>query len=280
MAQRVWLVTGISSGIGQALANAILKAGDQVVGTFRKQVQVDLFNQQHKGRALGVLCDTTQPQQLEHLIESALKAFGRIDVLVNNAGVGFVGAVEESSDEEIRRIFEVNVFATIKLTQLILPIFRQQKSGHVVQMSSMSGVRAIAGFGIYGASKFALEGYSEGLYYEVKPLGINVTLVEPGPFRTNFAGSSLSEAKNRLADYEPTAGKMRSYMHEETNGQQEGDPEKGAKAIVEMVQSGGQAPLRFPLGVRALKAIGDKLESVKADMEANRQVAESVVFPD
>jgi NAD(P)-dependent dehydrogenase (short-subunit alcohol dehydrogenase family) len=276
MVQRVWLVTGISSGIGQALAKAIMDAGDLVVGTFRKQDQVDLFNQQNTQQALGVLCDTTETEQLQQLIQKAIERFGRIDVLVNNAGVGFVGAVEETSEEEFRRVFDVNVFATLNLTRLILPLFRQQKRGHVVQMSSMSGILASAGFGIYNASKFALEGYSEALAQELKPLGIRVTLVELGPFRTNFAGSSLSEAKTRIDAYAETAAKMRTYF-QEVNGQQEGDPEKGAAAIVAMVAS-EKSTLRLPLGVKAIKAIELKLANVQADVNANRAVAESVVF--
>jgi NAD(P)-dependent dehydrogenase (short-subunit alcohol dehydrogenase family) len=225
---------------------------------------------------LGVLCDTTETEQLQQLIQKAIERFGRIDVLVNNAGVGFVGAVEETSEEEFRRVFDVNVFATLNLTRLILPLFRQQKRGHVVQMSSMSGILASAGFGIYNASKFALEGYSEALAQELKPLGIRVTLVELGPFRTNFAGSSLSEAKTRIDAYAETAAKMRTYF-QEVNGQQEGDPEKGAAAIVAMVAS-EKSTLRLPLGVKAIKAIELKLANVQADVNANRAVAESVVF--
>lgn len=276
MNQKIWLITGISSGLGKSLAEAVISHGDFVVGTFRQQEQADAFNNQHSETAFALPLDLTQPDQTEHVVAAIRARFGRIDVLVNNAGVGFAGAVEEASTDEVRAIFEANFFGTLRLTQAVLPLMRQQRSGHVVQMSSHSGVKGFPGFGIYSASKFALEGFSEALAAEVSPLGIRVTLVEPGPFRTDFAGRSFQEAARQLPDYEATAGAFRARM-KQVNGQQEGDPTKAAQAIMDLVSS-NNPPLRMPLGKIAVATLTAKIESVQRDLDAGREVAMQAVY--
>lgn len=253
-----------------------MQEGDFVIGTFRKQSQVEQFNKEHKNKGKAILLDIRQLDAIEEVVAQSIAAFHQIDVLVNNAGVGFVGSVEETSIEEAKEVFEINVFAALKLTQAVLPHMRQRGTGHVIQISSHGGIKAFAGFGIYNASKFALEGFSEALAAEVKPLGIKVSIVEPGPFRTNFASPSLGEAKEVIADYNATAGAFRSKL-KGVDGKQEGDPNKAATAIVEL--SNAENPtLRLPLGKVALMTIGMKLDSVKADLEQHRATAAGAVF--
>jgi NAD(P)-dependent dehydrogenase (short-subunit alcohol dehydrogenase family) len=212
MDKKIWLITGISSGLGKALAQAVMANGDFVIGTLRQPAQVEAFNRDHDGKGKAMLLDVTDHEAIEKAVAEIKDHFPRIDVLVNNAGVGFIGAVEESSLEEIRQVFEVNVFSVLKMTQEVLPLMRQQGNGHVVQISSQAGIKASAGFGIYNASKFALEGFSEALAQEVAPLGIHVSMVEPGPFRTKFAGAALGQAERVISDYDETAGAFRAKL--------------------------------------------------------------------
>ena len=278
MEKRIWFITGISSGLGKSLAQAVMGSSDFVIGTFRKQTQVDSFNKEYKGKAHAILLDVVDQFTTREAISNLITQFSRIDVLVNNAGLGFAGAIEETSMEEVRKIMEVNFFGALNITQAVLPIMRKHKSGHIVQISSHGGLTAFAGFGIYNASKFALEGFSEALAQEVAPLGIKVTMVEPGPFRTNFAGNSLGLAKNIINDYDATAGQFRNKL-KGAHQHQEGDPDKAATAIIDFVNSGNPS-LRLPLGKIALMTIGKKIESVTADLERNRTVAENAVFID
>lgn len=276
MDRKTWLITGISSGLGEALAQAVIAKGDFVIGTFRKKEQVNTFIQKHPQKAFAFLADITDEKQIDELVKKSISKFGKIDVLVNNAGIGFVGAIEETSLQEVRRVFEANFFGTLQLTQAILPHMRKQKKGHIVQISSHGGIKAFAGFGIYNASKFALEGFSEALAQEVLPLGIHVSIVEPGPFRTKFAGSGLDYAKNTIQAYSATAGNLFKKL-KAVNGKQEGDPNKAAQAIINLVYS-SKPSLRLPLGKTALLTIGMKLDSVKKDMETNRKIAEEAVY--
>ena len=271
-----WFITGISSGLGKALAEAVIKSGDFVIGTFRKEEQVSTFNKTNSGKGFAIQLDISNEDEIEKAVETIKAKFKTIDVLVNNAGVGFVGAVEESSSFEVRQVFESNFFGTLKLTQCILPLMRKQKSGHIIQISSHGGIKAFAGFGIYNASKFALEGFSEAMAQEVAPLGIKVTIVQPGPFRTNFASSKLGEAEQEIEDYAETAGAFRTKL-KSVDGKQEGDPVKASEAIINSVNS-ENSTLRLPLGKVALMTIGMKLDSVRADLEANREIAEGAVF--
>lgn len=276
MERRIWFITGISSGLGKALAQSVMETGDFVIGTFRNKTQVEEFNRQKSENSFAVHLDITNEKEIEKTIESIISKFGRIDVLVNNAGMGFVGAIEETSIDEVREVFEVNFFGTLKLTQAVLPFMRKEKTGHIVQISSHGGLKAFAGFGIYNASKFALEGFSEALAQEVEPIGIKVSIIEPGPFRTNFAGDRLREADKLIDDYSETAGAFRSKL-KGVDGKQEGDPIKASKAIINLVNSENPT-LRLPLGKVALMTIGMKLDSVKSDLEKNREIAEQAVY--
>jgi NAD(P)-dependent dehydrogenase (short-subunit alcohol dehydrogenase family) len=276
MKNKVWLITGISSGLGKALAQTVIKQGDFVIGTFRNQNQANNFNTRYKGEAFALVLDIAKPEQIDNAFPLIKQKFGRIDVLVNNAGFGFAGAIEETSTEEVRNVFEANFFGTLKLTQTFLPLLREQKGGHIIQISSLGGFKAFAGFGIYNASKFAVEGFSEALAQEIAPLGIKLTIVEPGPFRTDFAGTSFKQASITIDDYANTAGVFKEKM-KQVNGKQEGDPEKGAKAIYDLTNL-DKPPLRLPLGKIALLSLTSKLESVKADLDTCRHIAENAVF--
>lgn len=276
MKKRIWLITGVSSGLGKALAQSVMKTGDFVIGTFRKQSQVDEFNAGQDQNGAAIKLEITNEKEIYSSIESIMSDYGRIDILVNNAGMGFVGAVEETSNTEVRKVFESNFFGTLSLTRAVLPHMRKEKNGHIIQISSHGGIKAFAGFGIYNASKFALEGFSEALAQEVSPLGIKVSIIEPGPFRTKFASKGLGEAQVVIEEYSATAGAFRAKL-KGVDGKQEGDPQKAAEAIIVLVNS-KKPSLRLPLGKTAIMTIGLKLDSVKSDMEINRKTAEGAVF--
>ena len=276
MDKKIWLITGISSGLGKSLAAYVMDQGDFVIGTFRSQHQVDEFKAKHQGDGDAFLLDIKNGEEMHSMVRSILTQYAKIDVLVNNAGVGFVGAVEETSMEEVRAVFEANFFGTLNLTNHILPSMRREGKGHIVQISSHGGVKAFAGFGIYNASKFALEGFSEALAQEVGPLGIGVTIVEPGPFRTNFAGNGLGIAANVIEDYEETAGAFKTKLLS-VDGKQEGDPDKAAEAIFAHI-NGENSSLRLPLGKIPIATIGMKIESLQSDLSRNRAIAERAVF--
>lgn len=273
---KTWFVTGASSGFGEALTTEILQRGDKAIATFRKKEQADLFTQQAGSNGLGLVLDVTDEAQIKTAVQQAVQQFQKIDVLVNNAGYGSIGAVEEFSMEEIRQQMETNFFGAVAITKEVVPLMRQAGSGHIVQLSSVAGFRAAGGFSIYNASKFALEGFSEALAQEVAPFGIHVVIVQPGPFRTKFAGSSVKLAQHRIEAYGKTpVAQMYQYINR-INGTQEGDPAKGARAIVDYVHK-GNTELRLPLGKVALQGIRAKLAAVQADVAANEQIALSTL---
>ncbi len=276
MKNRIWFITGISSGLGQALAQEAISKGDFVIGTFRNKDQADLFTQAHHANAVGLVLDLNDHVAIDLTVKQIEDKYNRVDVLVNNAGFGFAGAVEEASMEEVRAVFETNFFGCLKLTQAFLPLFRKQKHGHIIQISSHGGFKAFAGFGIYNASKFALEGFSEALAQEIAPFGIKLTLVEPGPFRTNFAGSSFRMAEKSIADYHATAGAFRERM-QFVNGKQEGDPTKAAHAIF-YISKQEKPPLRLPLGKIALVSLNTKIELVQKDITDFQELATQAVY--
>jgi len=262
---KTWLITGASSGLGKALAQAALHRGDFVFATFRKREQMADFQAQNPDKGMGLYLELNDRDTLAKVVSTVQQHAGRLDVLVNNAGFGFAGAIEEAADEEWQAVFDTNFFGPMRLTQALLPLFRRQGSGHIIQISSHGGFRGFAGFGVYNASKFALEGASEALAAEVAPLGIQLTIVQPGPFRTGFAGSSLRQARKRISAYDATAGVFRSRL-QQVNGQQEGDPAKAALAILQIADT-AQPPLRLVLGQTAVTTITTKLESVRREME-------------
>lgn len=276
MKRKIWFITGISSGLGKAIAQAALEKGDFVLGTFRKPDQVEKFNKCYEGRGHAFQLDVTEFDKIDAIADFVFERFGCLDVLVNNAGYGLAGAIEETSINETRALFEANFFGTLKITQAFLPLFRKQKSGHIFQISSHAGFKAFPGFGIYNASKFAVEGFSEALAAEVAPLGIKVTIVEPGPFRTQFAGASFQTAAATIDDYQHTSGAFRLRI-KEVDGRQEGNPDKAAQAILTIANL-ESPPLRLPLGKIALNSISTKLESVKQEVEKYWKLAENTVF--
>lgn len=274
---KIWMITGASSGFGSELTSAVLASGDKVVATFRKEEQASAFSEANGENGVGIVMDVTAEEQIAEGVKKALEKFQRIDVLINNAGYGTIGAIEEFSMEEIRAQMETNVFGLIGLTKKVLPLMREQGSGHIVNISSQAGFRAAAGFGVYNTSKFAVEGFSEALAQEVAPFGIKVTIVEPGPFRTEFLAGSMKEAQNKMDIYQTTlVGQMYKYVIS-NNGKQEGDPVKAAKAIIEYVDKGNKN-LRLPLGKSPLQAIRNKIAQVEEDLKANEAIAISTVF--
>ena len=276
---KVWLITGVSSGFGKELARIVMEKGDHVVGTFRKQEPATEFTEQSSGKGLGIVMDVTKEEQVKAGVQQAIEQYKKIDVLVNNAGHGTVGAIEEFSMEEIRAQMETNFFGAMAVTKELLPLLRRQGSGHIVQISSVAGFRATAGFGLYNASKFALEGFSEALAQEVAPFGINVTIVEPGPFRTEFLGTSMKPAQQKIDAYQESIVGQTFQYAERMNGKQEGDPVKAAQAIVDYVYSNNKA-LRLPLGRIPVQSIRAKLAQVEDDLKANEAIAYSTVYPD
>jgi NAD(P)-dependent dehydrogenase (short-subunit alcohol dehydrogenase family) len=272
----VWLITGVSSGFGRSLAEAVLARGDTVVGTVRNDAQIAPFESLAPGRAHGVLLDVTDTAAVPRAVAQALERAGAIDVLVNNAGYGLFGALEEVSDAQARQLFDTNVFGTVNAIRAVLPHFRERNRGHIVNFSSVAGVIGIAGCSFYCASKHAIEGLSESLAQELHPFGIGVTLVEPGGFRTNFAGGSLKWSENEMPDYSETVGKMRRYMSS-YHGTQTGDPAKAAEAIVRAV-SADAPPLRLPLGPDAVDVVRKKLASVQHNLETWLEVSSSTNF--
>jgi len=273
---KIWLITGVSGGLGRALATEVARRGDIVFGTVRKEEQVEDFNQLVHGKTFGMELDVNHHARIEILMAHILDQFGRIDVLVNNAGYGLFGAIEEISMEEARQQMETNFFGALAMTQAILPVMRRQRAGHIVQISSMAGVRSNPGMGLYNASKFALEGFSEALALEAKHLNIRVTLVEPGPFRTLWAGASSVRSKKIIDDYEASAGQLIKTINGYT-GNQPGDPAKAARAIMKAVDS-ENPPLRLALGSIALEAVRKKLSSMQQDYDEWEEVSVDTSF--
>lgn len=275
---RIWLITGVSGGLGRALAKEAALRGEIVYGTLRKPEQITAFNELVPGKTFGIELDVNNHVQIKSVVEQIITQSGHIDVLVNNAGYGLFGAIEELSMDEARMQMETNFFAVLAMTQAVLPILRKQRSGHILQISSMSGLRANSGTGLYNASKFALEGMSEALALELQPLNIRLTLVEPGPFRTDWAGSSSVSAKNKIEDYELSSG-ARLRLLQSTSGKQPGDPAKAAKAILFAVNS-EHPPLRLVLGKVALDAVRDKFKTVEDEFSKWEAVSLDTSFDD
>jgi len=274
---RHWLITGASSGLGRELARAALAQGDTVVGTLRRQAQASDFEAMAPGRAHAVLLDVTEAQAVRPAVQQAIRRAGHIDVLVNNAGYGFFGAAEESADAEARHLMETNFFGALAVTQALLPHLRERKRGHILNLSSLAGVTGLPGCGLYCASKFALEGLSESLAIELAPFGIQVTIVEPGGFRTNFAGGSLRVAGTPLADYNGTpAGQTRDHIHQ-YHGNEPGDPAKAAAVLLQAVDA-AEPPLRLVLGRDAVAAARRKIDAMRAQVDAWEAASMSTDF--
>ena len=275
---RTWFITGASSGFGRVLAEEVLKAGGKVVATARNLDKVADLEKNYPQTAKAIALDVTNAGQVESAVTEAFTQFGRVDVLVNNAGYGVAGAIEEVSEAEYMPMFETNVFGLLRVTRAFLPHLRKQRSGHILNLSSIGGVVASPGVGFYNATKFAVEGLSEALAGEVAPLGIRVTIIEPGPFRTDFLGRSGVVAKTRIADYDATAGNMRKYFAE-SDGKQKGDPLRAVHAMMQVVES-PNPPLRLLLGASALERLRSKLANWEKEIAAWEQVTLGADFPE
>lgn len=275
---RTWVITGTSTGFGRLLAEEVLKTGDNVVATARRVEQVADLEQRHPDHALALSLDVTSQPQVDAAVAAALQRFGRVDVLVNNAGYGVTGAIEEVSDAELQPMYATNVFGLLRVTRAFLPQLRQQRSGHILNLSSIGGLTASPGWGLYQSTKFAVEGLSEALAQELAPLGIRVTIIEPGPFRTDFLGRSGVEAQTRIDDYRSTADNARAYRAEQ-HGRQPGDPLKAVQAMIQVVDS-PNPPLRLLLGAGALKRVRRKLEDWQKEIAAWEPVTVGADFPE
>ncbi|WP_375382316.1 oxidoreductase [uncultured Sphingomonas sp.] len=267
---KTWLITGCSTGFGKVLAEAVAVRGDRLVATARDPAALAELASRFPDTVCAAKLDVTQPGDVAAAVEIARTTFGGLDVLVNNAGFGFVGAVEEGTPDEYRPMFETNVFGLIETTRAALPALReraaQSGAGRTVNFSSGAGIAGGAGSGLYCATKFAVEGVSEALAQEVAPLGLRVVIVEPGPFRTDFLGRSIATAANEIAAYRETAGKRRHYR-ETNDGQQAGDPDKGVAVILKAVEA-ADPPLHLPLGKLVHETIDRKYEAFRKDMGA------------
>ena len=276
--KKVYFITGASSGLGKAIALQTLKEGNVAVLAVRNPERVtDLVNT-FRENTLVVSLEITNEKERQEAIQTAIAKFSRIDVLVNCAGRGDLGALEEFSSQQIRAQMEINFFATIELTRLVLPIMRRQKSGNIVNVSSIGGRVNIGGFSLYGAAKYALEGFSEALYHEVKPLGIRVTIVEPGALRTHFAGAGNLRPENHIVDYDDTIVPLRNYLYG-SDGKQQGDPEKAAKVIIKAIND-KEPPLRLVLGKDAYDLLEAKRTEEKEELNKWRPLGEVIAFDD
>ena len=271
----VWFITGCSTGFGHELANQLLERGYRTVITARNPETLNSLAA--LGDVLALRLDVTDQHQVDSAILAATERFGHIDVLVNNAGIGYFAAVEESEEEQIRKMFEINFFGLSRMIHAVLPGMRKRHSGFVVNFSSLAGLRSFPALGYYNATKFAVEGLSEALWQEVEPLGIKVMLVEPSGFRTDWAGRSANESQLQIEDYAPTAGLWRSQVRT-NSGQQPGDPVRGVRAIIHAVES-THPPHHLLLGKDAFVGATTKLDELRKEFLAGELVARGADFP-
>jgi NAD(P)-dependent dehydrogenase (short-subunit alcohol dehydrogenase family) len=273
----VWFISGCSTGFGRELAKLVLARGWRAVVTARDAGRVADLAEGAEDRALAVSLDVTEQAQIDDAVAQAKAKFGRIDVLVNNAGYGYQASIEEGGDTEIRAQFDANVFGLFALTRAVLPIMRAQKSGHVINITSVAGLVGFPGSGYYAASKHAVEGFSDALLAEVKPLGINVTCVEPGPFRTDWAGRSLKQTPVKIADYADTAGK-RLDSTREVSGTQAGDPVRAGEAMIALTED-ANPPRHLVLGRWGYDAVAEKMAARLKEIEAHKADSLGADFP-
>jgi NAD(P)-dependent dehydrogenase (short-subunit alcohol dehydrogenase family) len=274
----VWLITGCSTGFGRELAKLVLERGWRAVVTARDASKVADIAEGHADRALVLPLDVTERAQIDAAVAQAKERFGRIDVLVNNAGYGYLAAIEEGEDAAVREMFEANVFGLVDMTKAVLPVMRKQHSGLIVNVSSIGGLTSFAATGYYHGTKYAVEGISESLATEVKPLGIDVLIVEPGPFRTNWAGPSIKQSATQIDDYAPTAGERRKQTAARS-GNQAGDPVRAAQAIIDAALS-DTPPLRLLLGKTALELARKKLDLLRKDFDTWEATTIGADFPE
>ena len=274
--RRIWLITGVSSGLGLAFAQAALKAGDTVVGTVRHEGDRVKFEQVQPGRSHAVVLDVSDFDAIAPAVARVQEEVGNIDVLVNNAGYGHEGTLEESPLDDLRRQFDVNVFGAVAMMKAVLPRMRERRSGHIVNITSMAGLVALPGISYYSGSKFALEGISESLAQEVAQFGIKVTAMALGSFRTDWAGRSMVRANRSIADYDALFDPIRK-AREAKSGRQGGDPARAAQVLLEMVGA-DSAPQRLVLGSDALHLVRRKLDAFGVELDQWTAVTQSTDF--
>jgi NAD(P)-dependent dehydrogenase (short-subunit alcohol dehydrogenase family) len=274
---RVWLITGTSSGFGWALARHVLAQGERVIATARRLDALSELSREFPGQCRCLALDVSDPGQVRAVVSEAAAAFGRLDVIVNNAGYAVAGALEELSAEEVAANFATNFFGALEVIRAALPTLRAQNRGHIVNISAAAAISNYPGFSIYGASKWALEGASESLALELKPFGIHVTLVQPGPFRTGFIGRSLRPAAHAMPEYDRSSGKFLKFL-QTMEGKQPGDPERAAAAIFAVVDS-PTPPLRLVLGKYAQEKVRKKLAATQAELEKWQDIGLATEFP-
>ncbi|SNR43799.1 oxidoreductase [Hymenobacter mucosus] len=274
---KTWFITGVSTGFGKELAEYCLNKGDSVAATFRKQEQADEFTQKAGDKGRGFVCDVVSEQQVRQAVQETIQHFGQLDVVVNNAGYGSLGSIEEIDEAEVQRQFDVNVFGPLRVLRAVLPHLRERKSGHVLNITSIGGLKTFPGVGVYNASKFALEALGESLAQQVAPLGIKVTNIEPSGFRTDWAGRSASFVDTAIEDYRSTVGEnlkgIQSY-----SGKQPGDPQRAAQIMYDLVRQ-ENPPLHLPLGKAAVKGAREKFTKLVQELEQVADLGDSADFP-
>ncbi len=274
----VWFITGCSTGFGRELAKLVLDRGYRAVITARDPNKIRDLTTGYQGRALALKLDVTNKGEVAEAVRWAESAFGSIDVLVNNAGFGYVGALEESDEADVRAMMETNFFGLAQMIHVVLPGMRHRRHGSIVNISSIGGLVGFPGVGYYNATKFAVEGLSEALSKEVAPLGIKVLLVEPGPFRTDWAGRSLKRSSQHIPEYTETAGAFRERITSRS-GKQVGDPVRAGEAIIKALES-DHAPLHLVLGLIALETARNKIEKLAAELDAWEEISVSADYPE
>jgi NADP-dependent 3-hydroxy acid dehydrogenase YdfG len=272
---KVWFITGTSSGFGRNLAEEVLKKGDRVVVTARKPETVKDLEKKYPGQAVAVRLDVTKPTQIAAAVQKAVSTFKRIDVLVNNAGYGLMGAIEDVTDAEVKRNYDTNVFGLMHMCQAVLPVMRKQKSGHILNISSVVGQLSFPMIGIYASTKHAVEGISEALSKEIAPQGIKLTIIEPGYFRTDFGGRSIQRTK-ASKPYKEIDKQMQEAFKSMDAAPTAGDPRKGALVMIEAVEA-AEPPLRLPLGADAVGMIREKIESQGKELDRWQKVSAATV---
>lgn len=265
MSKRVWLITGCSTGFGRELVKVVAENGEIAIGTVRNEEQISGLEQINPELVKGIVLDVQKQDTIDQALDFISKEYGRVDVLVNNAGYGTLGPIEETDEEEVLRQFDVNVFGCVRMMKLVLPFMRKQRSGHILNITSIAGLNGFPGVGIYNGSKFALEGIGEALAAETKHLGIRVTNVEPGPFRTDWAGRSATFNESKIEDYNESANKNMDSIRE-VSGNQIGDPVKAVNAMFELTKL-ENPPVHLPLGGPAYKRVNIKLQEMKEELD-------------
>ncbi|MFT4504796.1 oxidoreductase [Caballeronia sp. 15711] len=273
---KTWFITGVSSGFGRALAQTLISRGERVVGTLRNEEQRVEFNKLSDGQSFGYLLDVRSHDDVRRVVAQIEEEVGPIDVLVNNAGYGYEGSVEEATPEAVRAQFDVNLFGAISVLQAVLPFMRKRRAGHILNVTSMGGLMTFPGVGVYNASKFALEGINEALASEVKQFGIKVIAIEPGAFRTDWAGRSMTRAGRTIDEYDALLAPI-SATRVARSGKQPGDPARAALAMIKVVEA-ENPPVHLLLGTDAVKFVREKIATLTSEIDEWEKVSVSTDF--